>query len=625
MIDNFLFSAADIERLKNAENPEQKKLINELLAEAKEIFEKDIRATDADITLLGFGYYYTGEEAYFEKARERMLAKAQLSEWCDGGSKQHGLLCGAKCTEMAYGVSLFGDKLTEKERMSVIKATYEKGIRPMLEEWLLPGTKIHAFDTMGHNWWPVCVSHAAHALVILKDETGVIPDGEQLLQQVCKGLEAWFAYKGNPINAKPVSFDNGAFYEGVCYLDYTLHTYLKFADAYRQIMGKHPFDDVKYLEDSAKFLANTMYPGQKETYVVAFGDADMRELSNSLTWMLRYGIQVESIRWYLQNCTENKNQRLNRILFFDEIYGTVAEAPEILSAAYDKIGWAIFRDSFDKDADMLAVKCGDTWNHAHADAAHFILYRRGEAQIYDAMTLSYSDELYLKYYVDSKAHNVLLFEGKGQDFRDNYKNHARLRGQLYNYVDETGFRYIVADGTGPMGRWFRKHHRHFLWLDGFILIYDDVECYENGEVNFLLHAKKDNPFRMLTPCTITEHDGYVGREKAPVTYQSFNRRTDEEGHVKFVSVLVLDESLMPVMAELDHAWKVICGDTKVYINLLSDGKIMHRNCINVMDGITTDAILLVDEQGKYGVVNGSIVRRDGISYHDTLTRTNGWV
>ena len=274
---------------------------------------------------------------------------------------------------------------------------------------------------------------------------------------------------------------------------------------------------------------------------------------------------------------------------------------------------------------MLAIKCGDTWNHAHADAAHFILYRKGEDQIYDAMTLSYSDPLYLKYYVQSEAHNVLKFEGKGQDYRDNYKNHAKLPGKLCNYVDEAGFRYIVADGTGPMSRWFRKHHRHFLWLDGFILIYDDVECYENGEVNFLLHAKEENPFVMLTPCTVTEHDGYVGREKRPIQYKSYNRMTDDEGHVKFVSLLVLDETLHPVMTELDNAWKITCGDTNVYINRLSDGKIMHRNCINVMDGITTDAIILVDKQGKYGVVNGSIVRKDGVSYHDTWARTNGWV
>jgi hypothetical protein len=30
------------------------------------------------------------------------------------------------------------------------------------------------------------------------------------------------------------------------------------------------------------------------------------------------------------------------------------------------------------------------------------------------------------------------------------------------------------------------------------------------------------------------------------------------------------------------------------------GKVMHKNCINTMDGITTDAMILVDDNGKYG-------------------------
>lgn len=621
MIDNILFSAVDIKHLKTTENEGQKKLVEELLAEAKGVLENG-----GQIELLGFGYYYTGDEAYFEKARERMLEKAAEPKWYSDECQGRSELCtGARCTEMAYGFSMFGDKLTDEERSLVVKATYEKGIRPILEDWLLPETKIHAFDTMGHNWWPVCVSHAALALVVMKDETELIVDGEELLKMVCKGLEEWFAYKGNPINVKPASFDNGGFYESINYLDYTLHIYLNFADAYRQIMGSRPFDDIKWLELSACFFANTFYPSDRADYGVAFGDTGTNQMRYAPVWMVRYGVEVPELRWYLQNCTHTLVELLSRTLYYEKIYGTPAEHPKSLSVAYDKIGWAVFRDSFKKNANMLAIKCGDTWNHAHADAAHFILYRKGVPQIYDSMTTNYSDKLYIGYYVESEAHNVLLFEGKGQDVRDNYKNHARMRGQLYNYMDEDGFRYIVADGTGPMSRYFRKHLRHFLWLDGFILIYDDVECYENGEVNFLLHAKEDNPFQMLTPCTVTERDGYAGSSKKEVKYKSFNQMTDNEGHVKFVSVLLLDDKFTPVMTELENAWKITCGDTVVYVNRLSDGKIMHRNCINVMDGIMTDAILLVDKQGRYGVVNGSIVRKDRISYHDTLARTNGWV
>lgn len=192
-------------------------------------------------------------------------------------------------------------------------------------------------------------------------------------------------------------------------------------------------------------------------------------------------------------------------------------------------------------------------------------------------------------------------------------------------MDDRGFRYIVADGTGPMGRYFRKHHRHFLWLDGFILIYDDVECYENGTVSFLLHAKEKNCFKMFTPCSVTKHDGYINKSEIPNdTYTSFNINTDDEDHAKFVSILLLDESLSPIYEEIDEGCKITCGKTTVYVNFRSDGKVMHRNCINIMDGITTDAVILVESDGRYGVVNGSIVRKDGISHLDTWARMTGW-
>lgn len=264
-----------------------------------------------------------------------MLELVETPVWTDIAHKNYGLECGGKCSQMAYIYGLFADKLSAEERKLAVDATYEKGIRPMLEQWLLPETKIHAFDTMGHNWWPVCVSHAAHAAVVMKDE---IPDGDALVSAACKGLEAWFAYKGNPINAKPVSFDNGGFYESVNYLDYTLHTYLRFADTYQHIMGRHPFDDVAYLENCARFYANTMYPSGKKAYVVGFGDSNENEIDESHVWMIRYGIRTDEIRWYLQNCVQDEGQELNKALFYDEIYGEPVHQLSQMSAAYDKIG-----------------------------------------------------------------------------------------------------------------------------------------------------------------------------------------------------------------------------------------------------------------------------------------------
>lgn len=44
------------------------------------------------------------------------------------------------------------------------------------------------------------------------------------------------------------------------------------------------------------------------------------------------------------------------------------------SQLFSDFGWATMRTSWEKDATMLAVKSGHTWNHSHADANSFIVF-----------------------------------------------------------------------------------------------------------------------------------------------------------------------------------------------------------------------------------------------------------
>ena len=89
-------------------------------------------------------------------------------------------------------------------------------------------------------------------------------------------------------------------------------------------------------------------------------------------------------------------------------------------------------------------------------------------------------------------------------------------------------------------------------------------------------------------------------------------------------MLLLDESLTPDLTEIDGGYKLTCGDTTVYMNILADSRTMHRNCINIMDGIFTDATILVKQGDRSGVVTGSAVRVNGEGNLDTWARVNGW-
>ena len=609
---------------------------------------REAETTDS-IGALAFAYEYHGGEDYSARAHKQMLAALDDPRWESDDFPRADLRTASLCEQMAVSYSLFADHIPPDDRETIARLTWERGIESLIREWVAPGHKIHAFDTMGHNWWPVCVASAAFAGIVMQDDlVGYgIAEAPALVQMAVDGLAAWFAYPGNPMNAKPASFDRGAFYEGVTYLDYLLHEYLQFAIADRAITGRHPFDDTPYLMDCADFLVNTSYASTKgeRDYYIDFGDADGYGYLHAPLHLLAYGIDHPGLRWLAQNYSRQNAEPLLRLRTYENVYDMPAYPPEITSVCYDRVGWAIFRDGWDKDGTMLAVKCGDTWNHAHADAGHFVLYRDGVNEIFDTGSpLSYSNPRYVPYYTDSSAHNTVLFEGRGQDVRDNYKNHAHNPGRLYNFVDAPGFRYVAADATGPMSRYFRKHHRHFVWVDGAIVIYDDIECYDCGRVSYVLHAEEQNCHRMLTLHTTEIHEGWIdlgqGRGELEKPYKRYTVNTDSEGHAKFISVLLLDESVTPVLEEIENiaynmaseeaktSYRLTLGETVVYINTRADGKVMHRNCDNIFDGIYTDAEIMVCKNGMpYAVVNGSAVRerREGRWALDVWARITGTI
>ena len=645
-MEKLYFSREDVKKIKDSDDELIKKITADVLKAAEKALEIEVLTEDKvaysgeegkyenqhenyydasrpfmqKMLLLGFGYYYTDDEKYFEKARVLMLTYAGYKKW--HGKGWHGkseLNNGLFCVGMAFGFSLFSYKLTEEEKKTIADATYRLGILPAFEDWVLPNTKIHALDTMGHNWWIVCLSSAALAATVMKDMT---EDNARLIEVAAKTAKAWFEYKGNPINAKNVNIDNGGFYESVSYFDYALREYLQFRHAYVAEFGKAPFDDSELMEKAADYFTYCSYSSDVDDYFVHFGDTSGKGLMHAGQYILGEGFDFPALRKAVQGCT-HREYDLFDLVFYNQIYKGSVKAPDKKSVCYDKIGWAIFRNGYDKNSTMLAVKCGDTWNHAHADAAHFEFYKNGVNEIYESGTCGYGEDEYLGYYVTSAAHNVVLFNGKGQDKRD-FLTHSRIRGALYNFTSQEGFGYVAADATGPMGRFFRKHIRHFVVLDKFILIYDDIESYEPGEVSFLLHANEENSFRMMTECTVEKKKGYTDHNtESPVDYLSFTQKTDEACKAKFVSVILLDDSITPKMSQIENGYKLTCKDINVYINILSDGRIMHKNCTNTFDGYETDAVILVDCGGECSVVNGSIVRKDGKSILDTLARITG--
>jgi hypothetical protein len=247
-----LFTAEKLERLRK--RIEENKLFSEswskLLGRADRLLEAELVSKDyaeggsgqhgnykrpsSQIVsmggILGLAYQMTGQKRYAEKLRDALIHYGTFKRWAGDAHHDppwHSELNTARfCYGYALGYDSIYDYLSERERKTIAGSMVRLGIKPTLDDWVLGEKRIHALDSMGHNWWSVCVSMAGLAALSLQDD---VPEVSGWVQRVSKAFPEFFEYKGNVLQNKTANFDGkGAFYESVSYADYALREYLLF-------------------------------------------------------------------------------------------------------------------------------------------------------------------------------------------------------------------------------------------------------------------------------------------------------------------------------------------------------------------------------------------------------------
>lgn len=338
------------------------------------------------------------------------------------------------------------------------------------------------------------------------------------------------------------------------------------------------------------------------------------------------------------------------------------------SQLFSDFGWATMRTSWQKDATMLAVKSGQTWNHSHADANSFILFHKGVDIIKDAGNCWYPNPAYRDYFFQSQAHNVVLFNGKGQSKEQQYHG-ATLRGYLYHLMDAGDTKYILANGTGPYSDQFSRNFRHFLWMDNVVYVIDDLKTHETGSFEWLWHPNGETKksgvdlnvtngessvvIRPLYPQLLAKSDFVHDYPddlywevvetpsedlKGKDSYYSFHL-PGKFDRIKGVTAIILKDSPLdknlPEMERRDGKnWiglriKNKGMVTDLYINQLADGRLMHSNSWIEADGWTTDAYMfaVTYKEGTDPAASkdiflsyGSALRRGSNTYFSSLSK-----
>jgi hypothetical protein len=658
---------------------------SEIQAKAEGLLSKnDVRSME----YMALAYQATNDQRYFDKLRSMLLDIAKIDSWSDSEMMQRSpawrseLQMAHRAFQIAVAYDAIYNKLSASDRKTIAQGVWRLAGEPLLGDWLLEPSRIHSLNSMGHNWWSSCVGMGGLLALAISNE---VPEAEKAAKLAVEALPEWFNFAGDVIQNKPKTFDKaGGMYESINYASFGITEALLLRQAW---LNSHPgekLEDIPQMKLLPDFFAHVCYPRDGMLYSINFGDSH-KNVTGESSMYLAYSMGVTDpvTLWYANQLQPNQHREgFPRNFPMGFLYTpdfTKAPATPALtkSQLWEDFGWATMRNSWDKNATMLAVKSGMTWNHAHADANSFILFHNGEDIIKDAGNCSYGNENYRKYFFQSDAHNVVKFNGKGQSTYQQYHG-AMLPGSLHDLLDGSNVRYVLANGTGPTSDNFARNYRHFLWLDNVLFIIDDLKTHDKGQFEWLWHPggkavkrggsleiTKENASVVLTPLypQTLAPSNYV-HDYPEMLYWEV-REAPEEGmketeeyytfilpgefdRIKAVTAITLkdtpDQKSLPVITRRegkDWIGVQIKWDGKVtdlYINQLADGRLMHINSWIEADGWATDAYMfaVTYPEGKSAadaerlfMYSGSSLRRgddvwfSSLAKLDCIAATNG--
>jgi hypothetical protein len=453
-----------------------------------------LRFMAVEASRLAFHHRHTGRA---ESAESALVLLGWLEAWptWNAQARKNGWRSDLWTSDCAAAMGLALDQLADvvpdAVRRHLQGVLLERGVRPVLEEWVDPVRRIHALDSMGHNWWSVCVAGAAIGLFASADEESRAAEWFDL---IAESIVEFFAYPGNILQNKQPTFGRqGDFIESVGYLDYTLHNLVFVFDLYRERLGRDLAAEISVLPEICDYYMACVQPLKEGVRRLNFGDMGSgRETvgaynhNPSAVWLWLAGRFGRGDLFHLVQRTHPHPEDLFDFLFWPTGLDRSGFADEPSDTVFDTIGVAVLRDGYADDATVLAVKTGEKWNHNQSDAGSFILSARGVEFLIDPGTTEYSNPLHRSYFKSSRAHNVVLHDGRGQvDDLDDLG--TKFMGRIASHLFAPGYKYVLADATGPWEGVYRRYYRSFLWIEDFVVMVDELMAWEPGEWTSLWH------------------------------------------------------------------------------------------------------------------------------------------
>lgn len=612
--------------------------------------------------LLPLWDFVDGDARAAARAKELLLYYSAFAVWTGPTNKERRTPWTSELstTRILVAFSIlydrFGDRLTADERKTVEDAMITKGIDPLYNDWVDRDRRIHALDSMGHNWWAVCIALDGIGILALSHR---LPDAEERLGRILAALEAFCTYDGHPLLNKIANFDDrGMFYESAGYFSYAVSSLLTFLFVYRRLRenasGRFPV-----LQQVNDALFSMIYPTGREDrpFLSAnFGDSgiEARCIGDVCRDLLLFGLGDDRHRAILR--TYHQEDTTLDMVYDTLLYATPVGDPFAgmpVKAEYPDTGLAFWRSGWQAGATMLGIRAGFTWNHAHDDTGSFFLWDKGVPLLIDSGSTSYSSSDYLGYFCTADAHNRITVNGIGTH-RENIYRGTHFPGNIRDIYHGEWMDYLLCDGTGPMAHLMTRNYRSFLRLGNELIVaIDDLRATEPSRFGCQLHycgtcEEKNGGFLVRNgEAAVYIHTllpkGEWRRQDAPVGsgYSIYAEPTQKRTeYLKYTAADVSDEACFMTVMSLNKPAEVtpLAGDGwigvqitgreetyRVCFNQMADGRKMHENSNNLVDGLSTDGYITVtrtDCSGdvRYFVAYGSYLRVDGRTVFDSFRK-----
>lgn len=625
-----------------------------------------IRSAVAQAPQLAFLWRVEGDEAARRAALRLCEFVFTLPEW-RVQAVQNGwrsdLWTAEWCAHLGTTYLQLGDSLAPAERTRFRAIVWSRGIRPIIDDWLDPVRRIHALDSMGHNWWSVCVSGAALALFAFRREE---PAADGLLSDIADAYLEFFGYPGNVLQNKHRTFGaQGDYIESVGYLDYALHDAVTMFDLFRRELDRDLAVELPVLARVCDYYAACVQPLHDRTQRLNFGNMGCGRDSvgsynhqPAATWLWlarRFGRDDLSS---LVRETHPEPDKLFEFLLWPEASSTTAPVARPTDAVFANVGVAVLRDGTGPTSTLFAIRAGEIWNHNQPDVGTFILSAAGREFFIDGGAMEYSNPRFWSYLRAAEGHNVILRGGQGPDDELGYHG-TKFPGSIPVLLSAPGYRYVLADCGGPWVPVYRRFYRHVVWVDDFILLVDDLHAFGPGEWTQLWHYRGEATVDGAVVTIVNEGEtlalhrvfpvdradefrtGFlprmVGNELKyeyaldDVPYLA-TRCPDRGAREKFINVLLLPHHTPKQIraisgtdcsgveiSDANGTWTFLC-------NHLADGRKMHHNADLIHGDLRTDAFIVGlhrDPAGRldrFSLHNGSFLHRGERTLHSSLLK-----